>query len=122
MAASSADRFLPVWASTSWMNAPMRPARAPGVGAESMSSTFTQSACASCGVSENRVLRLHKLAPVTMTVKLAEALPLLPATSVALADTVFVPRGKAYAGACTSLQVLDATPERLSAAVQVMST
>src|SRR5262245_3286496 len=74
------------------------------------------------GSVEKEAESVQRLSNVTPTVKVVEPLPLLPALSVALAERVFVPRAKEYAGPVMLAQVLEAIPDRLSAAVQVMLT
>ena len=49
-------------------------------------------------------------------------LPVLPAKSVALAESVVVPTGKLDAGPLALAQVLLATPESAAAAVHVIET
>jgi hypothetical protein len=52
--------------------------------------------CAKVGTQlragDEPLVRVHRLSYVTRTTKLTEPCPMLPATSVAVAETVFVPR------------------------------
>ena len=56
------------------------------------------------------------------TVKLVEPVPVFPARSVALAESVAVPSPKPDAGPFTSAHVVEATPESASLAAHVMWT
>ena len=78
-------------------------------------------------VSDPRIVancldRLQRLVYVTPTVNVTEPPAVFPALSVALALNVCEPRPNEYAGPFTLVQVVDATPERASAAVQVIET
>ena len=70
----------------------------------------------------NCFVRLVSAAGLTLTVNVVDAEPLLPARSVAVADSVCDPAPNVHAGPLAFAQFEEATPDRASAAVQVMAT
>lgn len=96
VAACSAVSVLPDCACTSLMNAPMAPAFAlalPLAAAASAARSFASIELATPGWETKLCTSAPRLAPVTLTVKVVEPEPTLPATSVAVAEKVFAPSG-----------------------------
>src|SRR5438270_13000022 len=83
---------------------------------------FGESARYFAELSTNCTVIAQRPPGVTPTTKLTDPAPVLPAMSVAVADRLTVPVPKLHAGPVTSAQVELATPERASAARQVMLT
>ena len=65
---------------------------------------------------------IGELKPPKIDVKVADPLPTLPAVSVAVADSACAPAPNVHASPVTFAHVFDATPDRLSTAVQVIAT
>src|SRR5262245_26507439 len=94
----------------------------PAAAAALAAASLSHKPWSSAGSVEKFAESVQRLSNVTPTVNVVEPLPVLPALSMALAERVFVPRAKEYAGPEMLAQVVEAIPDRLSAAVQVIVT
>src|SRR5437867_2206598 len=93
--------------------------RSPRCAAADAFASFWQSDEATPGLVESVRVSVQSESYVTVTVKLVLPVVELPATSVAVAWNVLVPSAKLEAGPLMSAQVLVASPESPSLALQV---